>query len=116
MNFCDVCDNMLYIKHDGMRILHMCMCCHKEFSDILKDKTVRVSRKVINESSQSVTIDQDTFSDPTLPVVDTIPCNNKKCDKPPRVAYIRYDHVNMKYMYKCRNCGETWDSKNVLHV
>jgi len=48
--------------------------------------------------------------DMTLPRVTNIPCP-KKCNnnkKNGEVIYIKYDQVNMKYLYFCCNCEHFW--------
>ena len=51
--------------------------------------------------------------DPTLPRVNNIKCTNKDCNSKKNklqneVIYIKYDSKNMKYLYVCETCGETW--------
>ena len=51
--------------------------------------------------------------DPTLRRIKDpmINCPNTKCDAPEskrQVIYIKYDSKNMKYLYVCEHCGETW--------
>lgn len=116
MEFCDVCENMLYIRGDGAKIFHKCNCCQKEF-DIFQSKTTCVSKKVLNksDSAQIPYINPYVFSDPTLPIISIIPCTNVNCTKPPdadnKVVYIRYDTPNMKYIYNCKHCNHTWGLK-----
>ena len=50
--------------------------------------------------------------DITLPTIDNnsnIKCNNPECSsKDNRITYIKYDNVDMKYLYICNNCGLKW--------
>ena len=50
--------------------------------------------------------------DPTLPRVDSIPCPNKECTRPARapgsVVFIKYDAVNLKFLYSCGHCKRFW--------
>lgn len=116
MEFCDVCDNMLYIKNNGAKITHKCNCCGKEF-DIFQSKTTCISKKALNKSEtlQIPYVNEHVFSDPTLPLVSHISCTNPKCtrptDDPQKVVYIRYDTPNMKYLYHCRYCFSSWTLK-----
>ena len=49
------------------------------------------------------------LNDNTLPEIDkNIKCINLECKKSPSIKYIKYDFENMKYMYICNHCGETW--------
>lgn len=58
--------------------------------------------------------------DPTLPRIHNIPCPNEHCEsnkseddkdhKQREVIYIRYDNNNLKYIYMCCICNQTWHS------
>lgn len=52
--------------------------------------------------------------DPTLPRVNNIPCPNPKCVKPANVKdeviYVKYDFVNLKFLYHCTHCNAFWKS------
>jgi aspartate carbamoyltransferase regulatory subunit len=57
--------------------------------------------------------------DPTLPRVYNIPCPNENCttnaveddERSAReILYIRYDENNLKYLYMCTTCNQTWHS------
>lgn len=108
MEFCDVCENMLYVRNNGQGIIHKCNCCSKEF-DIFKSRTTCISKKTMNKSDmrQLPMINKHMFDDPTIPIVSYIPCTSCKTS-PSKVAYIRYDTPNMKYIYHCKNCEATW--------
>ncbi len=57
-------------------------------------------------------ITTDIKYDPTLPHVNNIPCTNPKCTmtnkQNPDTIFIKYDHINMKYMYFCCHCEHFW--------
>ena len=59
-------------------------------------------------------INSYTKLDPTLPRINTIKCPNSNCksntddDEKREVIYIRYDDINIKYMYLCAVCDTTW--------
>ena len=60
-------------------------------------------------------INEYTKLDPTLPRCNNIPCPNDNCvcnteDKENNVIYIRYDDINLKYMYLCTYCDTTWNT------
>ena len=49
------------------------------------------------------------LNDDTLPTIDkNIKCINSECKKSPSIKYIKYDFENMKFMYICNHCGESW--------
>jgi len=57
-----------------------------------------------------------TKNDPTLPHVHNITCPNNDCesnttDKESDIIYLKYDAVNMKFLYICNLCETKWRSK-----
>ena len=50
--------------------------------------------------------------DPTLPRVNDIVCPSDSCTKPPdaanEVIFVKYDPVNLKYLYHCMHCSVFW--------
>ena len=52
--------------------------------------------------------------DPTLPRINTIKCPNQNCKSnkestnSQEVIYLRYDDINMKYIYVCALCDTVW--------
>lgn len=62
-------------------------------------------------------IDKYTLNDPTLPheTSGAIKCPNDKCssnkgETTPDVIYIKYDSVNLQYIYVCTRCDFKWKS------
>ena len=65
-------------------------------------------------------INEYTKNDVTLPRTKTIKCPNQDCksnkkkenenenEAQQEVIYLRYDDINMKYIYMCVNCNTTW--------
>jgi DNA-directed RNA polymerase subunit M/transcription elongation factor TFIIS len=60
------------------------------------------------------TINQYTKLDPTLPRIRKMKCQNEQCPTneesghPAEIILIRYDHINLKYIYLCSTCDYTW--------
>ena len=72
----------------------------------LQEKTSEGYKVILNEFTQF---------DPTLPHVSNIICRNSNCRSrtsgvKPDVIYIKYDAVNMKYLYICTVCDAQWRS------
>ena len=72
----------------------------------LQEKTSEGYKVILNEFTQF---------DPTLPHVSNIICRNGSCRSrtsgvKPDVIYIKYDAVNMKYLYICTVCDAPWRS------
>ena len=122
MNFCNVCDNMYYIKTDEEqqhKLIYYCRKCGNEDSNITSD-TVCVSKTHLKRTKQKHNgmINQYTHLDPTLPRINTIRCPNADCDtntKPDvsrEVIFMRYDDINMKYIYLCAKCTTVWKTSD----
>jgi aspartate carbamoyltransferase regulatory subunit len=81
----------------------------------LSIENVTVSKLQIKKSEQSFNhiINKYTKLDPTLPRINTILCPNTDCEtntknKEREIIYIRYDDMNMKYVYLCSCCDTVW--------
>jgi DNA-directed RNA polymerase subunit M/transcription elongation factor TFIIS len=119
MDFCEKCNNMLYINvektEDGKNQLkNYCKNCN--FSKELSNTKSMSIIETIYEKSENINyklfINPYIKYDPTLPRVNNIECNNKECtkekDKMNEVIYIKYDNENMKYLYYCVYCEKFW--------
>ena len=117
MHFCSVCSNMYYIRineEDTNKIVYYCRKCGNEDST-LTSQNICVSKTHLKKSEQSYQhiINKYTKFDPTLPRINKILCPNSDCstnkDETPReIIYIRYDDINMKYVYLCSTCDTVW--------
>ena len=120
MFFCSVCSNMYYIRINSStdkpdKLEYYCRLCgniHDNLVDISVSKTILKK----NEQKYSHIINEYTKLDPTLPRINTLDCSNPKCPtnhnetarKEKEIIYIRYDDVNMKYVYMCSTCDIVW--------
>jgi len=121
MHFCSNCSNMYYIRinsDDPNSLVYYCRQCGNEDKIIAVDN-VCVSKTQIKKSEQSFNyiINKYTKLDPTLPRISNILCPNPDCntntkDEPREIIYIRYDDVNMKYIYLCSTCDTVWNTNN----
>jgi DNA-directed RNA polymerase subunit M/transcription elongation factor TFIIS len=119
MHFCNVCNNMYYIRIDSEntnKLIYYCRNCGNE-DGLLTVDNVTVSKTHVkkNEQSFSHIINKYTKLDPTLPRLNKILCPNPECDTnthstPREIIYIRYDDINMKYIYMCSTCDNVWKS------
>ena len=117
MHFCSICSNMYYIRineDDPNKLVYYCRKCGNE-DTLLAVDNICVSRTQIKKSEQSFNhiINKYTKFDPTLPRINNILCPNPECetnkgDKEREIIYIRYDDVNMKYVYLCGECDVVW--------
>jgi len=110
---------MYYIRIDGdntNKLVYYCRHCGNEDSE-LTIENVSVSKTQLKKSEQSFAhiINKYTKFDPTLPRVNKILCPNTDCstnthDTEREIIYIRYDNVDMKYIYVCSTCDIVWKS------
>jgi len=117
MHFCSECSNMYYIRinsDDPNKLVYYCRKCGNE-DKLLAIENVCVSKTQIKKSEQTFShiINKYTKLDPTLPRINTILCPNGDCatntkDKEREIIYIRYDDMNMKYVYLCSECETVW--------
>ena len=120
MLFCSVCSNMYYIRINSSpdepdRLEYYCRLCGNTEENVVD---ISVSKTIIkkNEQKYSHIINQYTKLDPTLPRINTLDCSNPKCPtnhdekarKEKEIIYIRYDDINMKYVYMCSTCDFVW--------
>jgi len=120
MHFCSKCNNMYYIKLFGdekSQLIYYCKKCgHEEqnSTNLIVSKT-EVKKK--SNKSYKHLVNKYTKLDPTLPRKNNIKCPNSTCISnieeskvDNEVLYIRYDEINMKYIYMCCNCDTVWDN------
>jgi len=140
MHFCTVCSNMYYISivPDTNNLIYYCKNCGHTDANI-NETNLSVIELNLKASEQDFThiINKYTKYDPTLPRVNHILCPNVECrsnsketsmgsdDKtdgnkksedsdraaPREILYIRYDNINMKYIYMCCLCDTYWKNE-----
>jgi DNA-directed RNA polymerase subunit M/transcription elongation factor TFIIS len=120
MEFCEICDNLLYVKdNDNSALLKYCKHCN--FQKVLdaSQGALKISETVYSEDDLLYMQYQNVYlrHDPTLPRVrdGSLVCPNAKCTgakDEPQVLYVKYHPVHMKYFYCCDYCGHTWRSED----
>lgn len=113
MKFCEVCDNLLYVKLGDNGIMHQCNYCDnveeydQDNAEPVFDTDYKSERAKYHHLLTPL-----VHQDPTLPRVDNVSCPNKKCTRAPKskseVLFIKYDPVNMKFLYSCAHCKHFW--------
>lgn len=115
MKFCNFCSNMLYVSvSDDNNLIYYCKnCTNKE--EINKDNgsvCIIDDNKIDDIAKYNYFINTNIKYDPTLPRVNNIECVNKDCtkkkDESNEVIYLKYDFINMKYLYFCTKCDYFW--------
>jgi DNA-directed RNA polymerase subunit M/transcription elongation factor TFIIS len=121
MKFCPDCRYYLYLQintneSDGTEMMRQCRNCG--YKEAEKGGLVfETNMKETTSESYKLLLNEFTRLDPTLPHVNNIKCVNQACasrtnEKDADVIYMKYDAVNMKYLYICNVCGEQWKSKS----
>lgn len=137
MKFCPVCRNMYFIKVKSLEkteeagvikdipptLVYYCRRCGNEDIDTDMKENVVVYRTKLVQTQDNFDhiINKYTKLDPNLPRVTNIPCPNDKCitneeveegreveKVENEVIKIRYDEVNMRYIYLCAHCDHVW--------
>ena len=116
MHFCSECSNMYYIRisaEDSNKLIYYCRNCGNEDSVLNVDNLTITNSQFKKSSSQVTYINKYTKLDPTLPRINNILCPNMECPTNTKheareIIYIRYDDVNMKYIYLCSTCDTVW--------
>lgn len=115
MKFCEVCDNLYYLKvsADEDKSLHYyCRKCGHTKEQTTHECIKEVTYTKEKHSEQDI----NTYLkyDPTIPYSRHIKCPNNLCqtnqskDISPKVIYYRYDEEQLKYMYMCTICDSSW--------
>jgi len=119
MKFCNVCDNMYYIKiikeDQQNKLTYFCKNCGN-VEEKEKSSNNCVYTNNFNKESYyfKYKINKFTHLDPTLPKVNNITCPKTECEynsesnKNKRVVYLKYNEEKMKYLYICCKCQTVW--------
>ena len=111
---------MYYIRinsDDVNKLVYYCRNCGNEDEKITSEN-ICVSKTQLKRSEQKYNhiINEYTKLDPTLPRINTIKCPNSECssnkdNEKREVIYLRYDDVNMLYIYLCTQCDTVWKTE-----
>jgi DNA-directed RNA polymerase subunit M/transcription elongation factor TFIIS len=125
-DFCKICRYYLYLeettvqpddeKEATVQLRRICRNCG--YQEVMNGGLIlELDLKEKTSEGYKILMNEFTKDDPTLPHVHTITCPNEGCesntsDKDPDVIYLKYDVVNMKYLYICNICDTRWRSKS----
>ena len=138
MHFCSNCGNMYYLKivedaeTENTSLAYYCRNCgHSDTMLMTENNCVSNTQIKRTEQNYNHIINEYTKYDPTLPRISTINCPNAACEsnmvaseaeqgagseeissKKAEIIYIRYDDVNMKYVYVCSECDTVWKTND----
>jgi hypothetical protein len=114
---------MYYIEinsEDSNKLVYYCRKCGNKDSLLAVDNLC-VSKIQIKKTEQSFNhiINKYTKLDPTLPRISKILCPNNECETnhnsstEREIIYLRYDPINIKYVYLCATCEFVWKNNNI---
>ena len=119
-DFCTVCKYYLYLQQtkdeDEKEVLRrICRNCGYQ-EDMQGGLILEIDLKEKTSEGYKILMNEFTKQDPTLPHVNTITCPNGECESntgsvEKDVIYLKYDVVNMKFIYICNVCDTRWKSK-----
>lgn len=120
-DFCKVCHYYLYLEEmndEKQEPMLRRICRNCGYEDIMQSGLIlEIDLKEKTSEGYKILMNEFTKEDPTLPHVHTIQCPNKSCkcntdpDKEPDIIYLKYDAINMKFLYICNLCNAQWRSK-----
>jgi DNA-directed RNA polymerase subunit M/transcription elongation factor TFIIS len=93
------------------------ICRNCGYSEIMEGGLIlELDLKEKTSEGYKILMNEFTKNDPTLPHVHNITCPNNDCesnttDKESDIIYLKYDAVNMKFLYICNLCETKWRSK-----
>tara|TARA_R110002072_G_scaffold142940_4_gene288830 strand:- start:149 stop:493 length:345 start_codon:yes stop_codon:yes gene_type:complete len=114
---------MYYIslkEEDSDKLIYYCRNCgHTDDTLISENLSISKTEFFKTESKFNNIINKYTKLDPTLPRINTIKCPNSDCksnknehDHSREVIYLRYDDIDMKYLYLCCVCDYSWTTSS----
>ncbi len=120
LKFCPVCDNYLYmeVSAESKGLTRLCRKCGHKEEDTKGGLVMEMMIQQQSSEGYKILLNEFTRKDPRLPHIrKNISCPNVTCDsnkggKDPDVIYIKYDLVNLMYLYICDICGEKWHSRD----
>jgi len=123
-DFCPTCRYYLYLRQEDADeekgaeevLRRICRNCGYEEEDKQGGLILEIDLKEKTSEGYKILLNEFTKQDPTLPHVNTIKCPNSGCPTNTSgvekdVIYIKYDAVNLKFLYICNKCDYQWRSK-----
>ena len=116
MRFCSNCQTMYRLSivpsSETEQLKYHCPKCGNTEDTQHEDLVISEINLSAQQEASTYLINEYTKYDPTLPRTTTVDCPNKECDShrgtEKEIVYIRYDDVNLKYMYLCCVCDTHW--------
>ena len=118
IRFCPVCRYYLFVEVSGedQSLQRLCRNCGHREEDTKGGLVMEMMVQERSAEGYKILLNEFTRQDPRLPHIrKNIKCPEPKCDSnhgkvEPDIIYIKYDPVNMLYLYICDICGFQWRS------
>ncbi len=116
-DFCPTCKYYLYLDQNEKTLRRICRNCGYQEEDQAGGLILEIDLKEKTSEGYKILMNEFTKNDPTLPHVNTIKCPNTGCGSNQSatvekdVIYLKYDAINMKFLYICNVCDAHWRSK-----
>lgn len=118
VQFCNNCENILYLHKevDGDKLYYCCKSCNNQLE--IESSIKKIYQNTNEKFDKSLVMNKNPYitHDVTIPTIygnSNIQCKNKDCPgETTEIKFIKYDDINMKYLYICNHCGTKW--KNSL--
>jgi aspartate carbamoyltransferase regulatory subunit len=111
---------MFYIRIDEQNpnnLNYYCRQCGNSEANLENNLCIIDTNMKETETSFDYIVNEFTKLDPTLPRINNILCPNDDCvtnthegSNKREIIYIRYNNVDMKYLYLCSTCDNIWKS------
>lgn len=116
MKFCTICENMLYMRLVDDKLEMYCKSCG--YTKDAEDETQTMDTNYTDDrASYAHFLTKNIEHDMSLPRVSNIPCPLQGCTKPAQnaneVIYIKYDPVNLRFIYFCCHCKRFWKTGGI---
>jgi len=110
MEFCPNCRNMLYIITDKNSLIKECKNCKYNIT-VTTTEPIKLSETSYSNDNLLYEYHKSNYirQDPTLQRVKDQDINNGKS-----TIYIKYNPIDMKYMYVCEETGKISRNKDML--
>jgi DNA-directed RNA polymerase subunit M/transcription elongation factor TFIIS len=112
---CPTCRYYLHAVVEDNKLVRVCRTC----GVTEEDKGGLIMESYIKKkSSESWQILKNEFTrlDPALPYLKDLKCPNNDCSSnkgsaQKKIYFMKHDNENLKFVYICENCDETWTSR-----
>ena len=119
VNFCDQCDSLYFIQHDNEtnKLSYICRNCgnSEECKEYLIFENDYKKNNKLSYIEELLKQNPDLIHDPSIPKI-SVPCKNENCKLEGTgdngVAIIKYDDINLSYIYVCIKCNNYWTNDN----